>query len=180
MAKLKFDHSTIEGLQYSLLWMKDETPKQLAGRMRAILNVEHAITACELKLKTEEYMNRIPIVCLVGSVKQQYDWQQWTKTLTSEGCVVLEAGVYGTRGIDVDEETWQKITYIHWKKIEMADIIGVIRKPNKTIGEDTAKDILYAQNRGKKIMDVDDISEYLKLIYQVCNDHLTVNTLSKL
>lgn len=78
-----------------------------------------------------------PIICLVGSVKQEDDWRMWVKVLTIRGYVVLEAGLYGTVGESITQETWDLVELVHHKKIEISDVVGVIRKRDGTVGENT-------------------------------------------
>jgi hypothetical protein len=94
------------------------------------------------------------IVCLVGSVSQEADWRHYAAELTKRGYVVFEAGSYDK---NVPKETWQLITQIHWRKIELSDIVAIIRKPNGSIGTDTWHDIEFARLCHKEIED----AEYL-------------------
>jgi hypothetical protein len=97
------------------------------------------------------------IICLVGSVKQEKDWREWVSKLTARGYVVFEAGLYGTVGNGIDQEIWDKVTFVHQKKIELSDTIGIIKKPDGSIGQHTKEDIDYALGLGKEVVDVRDI-----------------------
>mgnify|MGYP001612200432 CR=1 FL=1 len=98
------------------------------------------------------------IICLVGSVKQEEDWRMWVKFLTIRGYVVLEVGLYGAVGDSISQPTWDLVTLVHHKKIEMCDVVGVIRKRNGTVGQHTQEDIQYAREHGKMVAKVESIT----------------------
>lgn len=95
---------------------------------------------------------RHKIVCLVGSVKQVDDWRSITAQLTAKGYVVLEAGLYGTAGLDINQATWDLVGDVHFQKIEMADVVATIAKPDRTFGKDTMNDIEYARQHDKPVV----------------------------
>jgi hypothetical protein len=94
------------------------------------------------------------VVCLVGSVDQKYEWFDFAEALTKRGFVVFEAGSYDK---EAPKEVWDIVTQVHHRKIELSDVIGVIRKPDGTIGEHTQADIAYAFEKGKTVAKVESI-----------------------
>ena len=97
------------------------------------------------------------VICLVGSVKQEKDWRDWNARLTSRGYVVFGAGLYGTLDGGVSQETWELVSRVHWRKIDLSDVVAVIRKKDGTIGTDTLADVEYARSRGKRVVYVEDL-----------------------
>ena len=95
---------------------------------------------------------RDKVICLVGSIKQEAQWRDWTELLTRMGYVVFEAGCY----CYTDE--FDDVTLVHHKKIEMSDVIGVIRKDDGTVGVHTQGDIDHARKFGKMIAKVESIA----------------------
>ena len=110
---------------------------------------EHRVEKPELK----KY-----IICLVGSVKQEDDWRRWVALLTSQGYIVFEAGLYGAVGENIPQKVWDLVTEVHHGKIDMSHVIGVIRKSNGTVGEDTQDDIQYAREHRKMVAKVESIA----------------------
>jgi hypothetical protein len=94
------------------------------------------------------------VVTLVGSVAQEQDWHHWAEVLTKEGFVVFEAGSYDKNS---PAETWNLITRVHQRKIEISDIVGVIRKPDGSVGEHTKADIAYGYKHNKRVAKVESL-----------------------
>jgi len=97
------------------------------------------------------------VICLVGSVKQEKDWRTWIAKLTSKGYVVFGAGLYGTVEKGVSRETWDLVSRVHWRKIDLSDVVAVIRKKDGTVGADTQMDVKYAISKGKRVVYVEDL-----------------------
>ena len=94
------------------------------------------------------------IVTLVGSVEQEADWRFYAQALTKRGYVVFEAGSYDKTATP---ETWNVVTRVHQRKIELSDIIAVIYKPGKITGSHTEADIDYAMSLSKTIVSADSL-----------------------
>ena len=99
------------------------------------------------------------VICLVGSVKQVEDWRKWTEVLTRRGYVVLEAGWYGADKSGISEEEKRLQVDVHSKKLDLANVIGIIEKPDGSLGKGTERDIDHARARGKVVIPVGFIGE---------------------
>ena len=96
------------------------------------------------------------LITLVGSVKQEEAWRMWTRHLTIRGHLVFEAGNYGTLGVDIVKEDWDKTTKVHHEKIRKSDLVLVIPKADGTIGTHTWLDISVAREAGIPVFTVFD------------------------
>jgi hypothetical protein len=91
------------------------------------------------------------IVCLCGSTKFKSEFLTASRAFTLQGHVVVMPGVFGhADGGFVDGETKKKLDELHFRKIEMADIVYIIN-PRGYVGESTKREIEYAESLGKFI-----------------------------
>lgn len=91
------------------------------------------------------------VICLCGSTKFKGEFLSASRAFTIQGHIVVMPGVFGhADGGFLDAETKRKLDELHFKKIEMADIVYVIN-PNGYIGASTKREIEYAQSLGKVI-----------------------------
>ena len=97
------------------------------------------------------------VVCLVGSVDQEGDWRFYAQALTKRGYVVFEAGSYDK---SATPETWNVVTKVHQRKIELSDIVAYIPKADCSVGTHTKADLDYATQKNKKIVSVKTLMEY--------------------
>lgn len=106
-------------------------------------------------------MSRFPIVCLCGSSKQKDDWLRYQRALALKGCCVLSINLYPALekpdGYNDEDDIKQMLEAIHLQKVEMADIIAVIPKPDGTIGDHTQKEIDRATELSKPIFFVEAV-----------------------
>jgi hypothetical protein len=89
-------------------------------------------------------------------VDQEADWRFYTQALTKRGYVVFEAGSYDKTATP---ETWNMVTKVHQRKIELSDIVAVIYKPGKITGSHTKADIEYGMSLSKVIVPADSLLE---------------------
>lgn len=95
------------------------------------------------------------VVCLCGSTKFKAEFLAASRAFTLQGHVVVMPGVFGhADGGFVDGETKRKLDELHFRKIEMADLVYVVN-PRGYIGESTKREIEYAESLGKFIKYLD-------------------------
>ena len=103
------------------------------------------------------------IVTLVGSSKQRKDFEKQIKRLVVEGFCPICIGVYlgdeNPEDYNEESELKEKLRLAHRKRIEIAHIVGIIRKPDGGIGNDTLKEVLYAYTLNKEVMFAEEIGE---------------------
>ena len=100
-------------------------------------------------------MRRPKVVCLCGSTRFVDAYNEWRKTLTLEGKIVLgiELVVPQTHQQDPqhpDYTTKKMLDELHLRKIDLADEVMVLNV-GAYIGESTSKEISYAESLGKPI-----------------------------
>ena len=91
------------------------------------------------------------VICLCGSTKFKNEFLSASRAFTLAGHIVIMPGVFGhVDGGWLDTETKRKLDELHFKKIDMADIVYVIN-PNGYVGESTKREIEYAKSLNKQI-----------------------------
>ena len=91
------------------------------------------------------------VVCLCGSTKFKNEFLAAQRGLTLAGQIVIMPGVFGhVDGGFLNAETKKKLDELHFKKIDMSDMVYVINV-NGYIGESTKREIAYAESLGKQI-----------------------------
>ncbi len=91
------------------------------------------------------------IVCICGSTKFKSDMLSASRAFTLQGHIVVMPGVFGhVDGGFVDGATKQKLDDLHFRKIEMADIVYVVNRDGY-VGSSTKKEIDYALSLGKLV-----------------------------
>lgn len=94
------------------------------------------------------------IVTLCGSMRFQKEMRKITQKLEiDEGYLVIQC-VYFDSDDTISEEARKKLGEIHYKKIEMSDVIYVINV-NGYIGDATKKEIEYAKSLQKEILSLE-------------------------
>jgi len=119
--------------------------------------LKHSELARKGKWPTNQKEVKNEVICLVGSVRQEKDWRYWIARLTAEGYIVFGAGLYQTIDEGVSQETWGLVSKVHLKKIDLSDIVAIIRKEDGSIGDDTRSDVEYARSMGKRVVNVEDL-----------------------
>jgi hypothetical protein len=95
---------------------------------------------------------RPPVVCLCGSTKFKTEFEIANREATMSGAIVVAPGVFGhADGIALTEEEKTALDALHFKKIDMADVVWVIA-PGGYIGESTSREIEYAGRCGKPVV----------------------------
>ena len=99
--------------------------------------------------------NKPTIVCLCGSTKFVDLYNEYRKTFTLKGEIVLTIELVLPQSEREDPqhsnfEVKKMLDELHLRKIDLSDYIFVINK-NGYIGESTAHEIAYAQKKGKLI-----------------------------
>ena len=112
-------------------------------------------------------VNKYKVVTLCGSTKFKEQFMEVQKRLTLKGYIVISVGLFGHSG---DSEVWENMDEgtltktkemlddMHKRKIDMADEIFVINVKGY-IGESTKSEIKYAQETGKKVNYLEEISK---------------------
>ena len=111
-------------------------------------------------------VGKYKVVTLCGSTRFKEQFMKTQKELTLQGYIVISVGLFGHSG---DAEVWENMDEgtltrtkemlddMHKRKIDMADEIFVINV-NGYIGESTKSEIKYAQETGKVVNYLEDIS----------------------
>jgi hypothetical protein len=100
----------------------------------------------------KEIAQRPVVVCLCGSTRF-YEWfERMNLVETCEGNIVLSVGcnTKSDAGLGLSPEDKERLDTLHLRKIDLADEILVIN-PGYYIGSSTAREIVYAWQRGKGI-----------------------------
>lgn len=99
-------------------------------------------------------VGKYEVVTLCGSTKFKDDFVKAQEFLTLSGCIVISVGLFGHADGKYEKEITpnvkQMLDDMHKRKIDMADSIFVINRDDY-IGESTASEIEYAEQRGKQI-----------------------------
>lgn len=91
------------------------------------------------------------IICLCGSTKFKAEFLSAARAFTLQGHIVVMPGVFGhTDGGFVSGDVKKKLDELHFRKIEMADLVYVVN-PNGYVGDSTRKEIEYAQSLHKLV-----------------------------
>ena len=101
------------------------------------------------------------IVTLIGSSTQRTEFEEQIKRLVSEGFCPITTGIYletDNKKYNDENEFKEKLRLAHRKRVELADIIGIIRKAGGGIGADTLRELIYAHMMEKEIMYADEIA----------------------
>lgn len=111
-------------------------------------------------------VGKYKVVTLCGSTRFKDQFMKAQKDLTLKGYIVISVGLFGHSG---DAEVWENMDEgtltktkemlddIHKRKIDMSDEIFVINV-NGYIGESTKSEIKYAQETGKVVKYLENIS----------------------
>lgn len=95
------------------------------------------------------------VVVLCGSTRFREDFERLASQLTLEGAVVLMPNVWVRSDpayADITPEQKLRLDELHLHKIDMAEEVVVVSpSPAFYVGASTAKEIEYAQRRGKKV-----------------------------
>ena len=111
-------------------------------------------------------VGKYKVVTLCGSTRFKDEFIKAQKELTLKGFIVISVGLFGHSG---DAEVWENMDEgtltktkemlddMHKRKIDMADEIFVINVGGY-IGESTKSEIKYAQETGKVVNYLENIS----------------------
>lgn len=110
---------------------------------------ESGIVITESGIVASDKTLDVKVVTLIGSSKMRETWDNVNSYLTRLGYAVFSLGVWSAP----DKEKIRPILErVHDKKIELADIVAVILKPDATIGINASNELKYARQLGKKII----------------------------
>ena len=101
----------------------------------------------------EQFSVQPEVICLVGSTSQKEDFERANEKLTLRGYVVLSVGVFRPELQSGPEK--EMLRQIHRRKIEISDVVAVIRKRDGTVGEHVREEIAFAISRGKKVCKIE-------------------------
>ena len=95
------------------------------------------------------------VICLCGSTRFVDTFNEWRKTLTLQGNIVLSIELVLPQSEKEDPQHYnfavkQMLDELHLRKIDLADEIMVLNV-NGYIGESTSREIAYAQKIGKPV-----------------------------
>lgn len=91
------------------------------------------------------------IVCLCGSTRFKAEFEAANRVATMSGSIVVGPGVFcHADGISLTEKEKADLDSLHFRKIEMSDVVWVIA-PENYVGESTAREIAHAGKLGKRI-----------------------------
>jgi len=111
-------------------------------------------------------VRKYKVITLCGSTRFKEQFMKTQKELTLKGYIVISVGLFGHSG---DLEVWENMDEgtltktkemlddMHKCKIDMSDEIFVINV-NGYIGESTKSEIKYAEETGKKVNYLEDIT----------------------
>lgn len=91
------------------------------------------------------------IITICGSMKYMSEMTTITKKLVEEGNCVLTPVLLKDRDKKINEEDKKILKKIHFRKIEMSDIVFILNKDDY-IGESTKLEIEYAEMLNKEIV----------------------------
>ena len=94
------------------------------------------------------------VACICGSTRQRDDITELNRRLTMEGLVVLAPSVFGHSGDPITADEKARLDALHLHKIDMADEVYAISKPDGSWGESTTREIDYALATGKRVVHV--------------------------
>jgi len=99
--------------------------------------------------------DRPKIICLCGSTRFVDTFNEWRKTLTLEGCIVLSIELVTTQSAKEDPQhsnhkVKQMLDELHLRKIDLADEVMILNVGGY-IGNSTRAEIEYAESKGKPI-----------------------------
>lgn len=104
-------------------------------------------------------MPRLPVVCLVGSTKP--DWQerykQVNRDLTLAGYVVISVAMFRPDVPNIEDHR-DLLERIHFQKMDMADFVVLIHKD--AIGPHTALEIARCMDEGKPVVTFTTMDEF--------------------
>jgi len=92
------------------------------------------------------------IVVICGSTRFREAMTVANRMLTLAGHIVLAPGVFAHDGDQIDDKTKAELDALHLRKIDLADWVLVVNNPTGYVGESTAREIAYAESRGKAIV----------------------------
>lgn len=103
-------------------------------------------------------MSRIKVITICGSMRFKKEMIQIAEELElKRGYVVIQC-VYAQQDRQYDKSEKEKLSQIHFKKIEISDAIYVVNV-NGYIGEATRREIEYAKSLNKEILSLQPLDE---------------------
>lgn len=91
------------------------------------------------------------VICLTGSTRFWQEYQDLFRAFSLQGKIVLTVAFPTSEGAsEVTDEQKEMLDELHLRKIDLADCIYVINVDGY-IGESTAKEIEYAESKGKPV-----------------------------
>lgn len=103
-------------------------------------------------------MKRLPVVCLVGSTKPEWQerYRQVNRELCLAGYIVISVSMFKTDVPNI-EQYRDLLERIHFQKMDMADVVVLVHE--NAIGTHTALEIARCQEQGKPVVTFTDIFE---------------------
>lgn len=141
-----------------VLGPKDCSGQRKCGPCFLASEIAAALDAAEKRGREEgarRASNRPRIVCLCGSTRFIDHWNEWRKTLTLRGEIVLAIEIVTTQRPDEDPqhvapEVKARLDELHKRKIDLADYVFVL-DVGGYIGASTRSEIEYATALGKPV-----------------------------
>lgn len=91
------------------------------------------------------------VACICGSTRQREEMAERNRRLTMDGKIVLAPGVFQHDGDPLTDEEKVGLDALHSRKIDMADEVHFIQKPDGTFGSSTAREFEHAEGSGKRV-----------------------------
>lgn len=92
-----------------------------------------------------------PVAVICGSTRQRADIAELNRRLTLAGRIVLAPGVFSQDGDVLAVGDKERLDELHRRKIELADEVHVIAKPDGTLGASTSLELSYARSLWKRV-----------------------------
>ena len=102
--------------------------------------------ASELAALREQRERGPRVACICGSTKQRAEHEEIAHALTMAGRIVLMCGVWGGPLTEAEKDA---LDVLHMRKIDAADEVWFVEKPDGTLGESTSREHAYATATGK-------------------------------
>jgi len=100
------------------------------------------------------------IITLIGSSTQRKEFEKQIERLVLANYCPLSIGIYlgdKIKNYNDENELKNKLRKAHRQRIDLGEIIGIIRKSDGSIGSDTLDEIIYAHSQSKLIKYAEDI-----------------------
>ena len=104
-----------------------------------------------------------PRICLIGSMKQKSMMNKIERSLTWKGCVTLSPVDMKFSEEEIKqyklENMMEFMRAVHYQKILLADLVIVIPKKDGSFGDDTQKEVEFANKYGRVVLKINNPDE---------------------